>query len=243
MSYASKAGRARTSSTSPEAHAICDRCGCRYNLIDLSFQFDWRGASLQNLRVLVCPPCLDTPQQQLRAIVVPADPVPKVNARVQDFAAAETDYMALTPATTDPTTGIPVPSVVTMTTVDGTSMTETPLGAPVGLEQGAVMPLSGRVAYGVVIDALSVSSTGTPIVTVTCRSPHGLVTNGQVSIEGLSAAHANGFFSVTVISAMAFTYQTGPSIPAGSLLTPTTRIITAIVGLPLNYAQIPQTGA
>ena len=59
--------------------------------MNLKWQFDWRGASLMNLRILVCNDCYDTPQEQLRAIIVPADPVPVMNPRVQDFVTAETN--------------------------------------------------------------------------------------------------------------------------------------------------------
>lgn len=109
MGYASKAGRARISARNPRALAICDRCGLTYNHVNLQWQFDWRGASLQNLRVLVCDTCLDTPQQQLRSIVVPADPVPILNPRTQDWAVAETNTRATSGQNTvDPKTGIPV---------------------------------------------------------------------------------------------------------------------------------------
>lgn len=91
MGYASQAGRARTDPRNPQAHAICDRCGFRYNWVNLRWQYDWRGASMQNIRLLVCEDCYDVPQEQLRAIVVPADPTPIVNARVQDFVVAETN--------------------------------------------------------------------------------------------------------------------------------------------------------
>jgi hypothetical protein len=60
----------------------------------LRWQFDWRGTSLQNIRLLVCNSCTDEAQQQLRAIVIPADPVPIVNPRVQDFVTAETNNRA-----------------------------------------------------------------------------------------------------------------------------------------------------
>ncbi len=110
MAYASRAGRARTSATSPQAHAICDRCGFRYNHVDLRWQYDWRGASLQNIRLLVCNTCYDVPQEQLRAIVVPADPVPIVNPRIQNFAVAESNTRVTSgQSTVDPVTGIPVP--------------------------------------------------------------------------------------------------------------------------------------
>lgn len=110
MGYASQAGRARTSASNPQAHAICDRCGFRYNHVNLRWQYDWRGASLQNLRLLVCNTCYDAPQEQLRAIVVPADPVPIVNPRVQNFVTASTDSRVTSGQNTiDPTTGLPVP--------------------------------------------------------------------------------------------------------------------------------------
>ena len=109
MGYASQAGRARTSATSPQAHAICDRCGFRYNHVDLKWQFDWAGASLINKRLLVCSPCYDTPQEQLRAIVIPADPVPIQNPRLQDFVTAEQNTRTTSGTNTvDPVTGIPV---------------------------------------------------------------------------------------------------------------------------------------
>ncbi len=109
MAYASQAGRARTSARSPQAHAICDRCGFRYNLVDLNWQFDWRGASLQNIKLLVCKSCYDEPQEQLRAIVIPADPVPVANPRIQDFVTAEQDTRVTSGQNTvDPRTGIPV---------------------------------------------------------------------------------------------------------------------------------------
>lgn len=110
MAYASQAGRARTSASSPQAHAICDRCGFRYNHFQLKWQFDWAGASLINKRLLVCNPCYDMPQEQLRAIVVPADPVPIINPRVQDFVTAETSTRYTSGQNTvNAQTGIPVP--------------------------------------------------------------------------------------------------------------------------------------
>ena len=78
-------GRARVNSQSPEGFGVCDRCGAWYNLIDLSWQFQWAGTHLQNLRILVCQPCIDIPQEQLRTIILPPDPPPLLNARVPDF--------------------------------------------------------------------------------------------------------------------------------------------------------------
>ena len=85
MGYASKAGRASTSSTRPRSFAVCDRCSIWHNHDRLSWQYDWRGTSLQNIRLLVCERCHDRPQQQLRAIIIPADPVPIRNPRTEPF--------------------------------------------------------------------------------------------------------------------------------------------------------------
>jgi hypothetical protein len=88
MSYASKQGRAYTNPAAPTAAGICDRCGFVHQHSSLRWQYDWRGASLANIRLLVCNTCYDKAQPQLRAIVLPADPVPIANPRTQDFVAA-----------------------------------------------------------------------------------------------------------------------------------------------------------
>jgi hypothetical protein len=243
MAYASIAGRARTSSRNPQAHAICDRCGGRFNLVDLHWQYDWRGAVIQNLRILVCKSCLDVPQEQQRAIVVPADPTPMMNARTEPFCIDETDFRSISqPIVLDPETGIPIPSTTLRVTEDCKNRTLTPFGKPVGLTQNAVMPFNGakQKAYGVQLQLLSVTSNGTDTVSVTCSKMHGLHTDDQISAEGLADNNADGFYSVTVQTATAFTYALFGSISPNSLLTPTTRIITCLVGLPCDYDQIPQ---
>ena len=243
MAYASQAGRARTSAKSPQAHAICDRCGFRYNFVDLKWQYDWRGASLQNLKLLVCNTCYDTPQEQLRAIIVPADPTPIVQARPENYATASTDNVTTSAQTVyNFNNGIPVPSSTVIVTQNGDNVTTQPVGAPLGLAQGAVMPVQEGIVYGTRLYPLSVSSTGTNVVTVTFTSAHGLATNAQISVQGLANNKANGFFSITVTTATAFTYEANTVIPSGSLLQSTTKMITAIAGVPWNYSQIVQTG-
>jgi len=237
-------GRASVSSRNPRAFGICDRCGFLYNHDRLQWQFDYAGAGLINKRILVCRPCLDTPQNQLRAIVLPADPVPIQNPRVQDYAAAETDNVAINaPTVLDPITGIPVPSTTDIVTQDGISITTQVLGKPTGLDQNAVMPLFGTEEYRVVLYPLSVTSqTGTSTITVTFSSAHGLSTNDQIAVQGLTNNLADGAYSITVTTATAFTYQVNNAIPAGGLLQGTTLMVTALVGLPYNYNQIPLTG-
>lgn len=243
MAYASRSGRARTNASNPEAHAICDRCGFRYNFVDLKWQYDWRGAALQNLRILVCSTCYDTPQEQLRAIVVPADPTPIINARPEQYVSDETNYRTTSaPPVYDPNTGIPIPSDNVRVTQDGSTRTPQPIGPPTGLTQAAQSPEFQAQAYNVLLPVLSINANGTDQITVTCSAAHGLSTNSQISVAGVSNNNAAGFYSVTVTTGTAFTYQTNVVIPSGSLLGSTTRVATALVGLPYNYSQIPQTG-
>jgi len=109
LSYASRLGRARVNARNPQAAAVCDRCGGVYNHVDLSWQYDWAGAGMINKRLLVCRSCTDTPQQQLRSIVLPADPMPVMNARPQNYVDAATDIRTTQGNTVNFKTGIPVP--------------------------------------------------------------------------------------------------------------------------------------
>ena len=238
-------GRASVSSRNPRAFGICDRCGFLYNHNRLQWQFDYAGAGLINKRILVCNPCNDVPQAQLRAIVIPADPIPIQNPRVQDYAAAETDNISTNPGTVDFWTGIPIPSTTDIVTQDGINITTQVLGKPTGFDQNAIMPLFGTDHYGVPLYPLSVSSaTGTSIITVTFSSAHGLVTGDQISVQGLTNKAADGMYSVTVSNPLFFTYQVNSAVPTSSnpLLTSTSLMVTALVGLPYNYNQIPITG-
>jgi hypothetical protein len=91
MSWTS--GRARVSRTKPEAKGTCDRCGFLYSLNDLPFQFEWAGPRLQNLQLRVCMRCYDTPQEQLRTIILPPDPVPVLNPRIEYYGIEVTSFL------------------------------------------------------------------------------------------------------------------------------------------------------
>lgn len=86
-------GRARVDRNRPQALAICDRCGFEFNHVDLSWQFDWRGPNLANLRILVCNACLDKPQLNgQRTIILPPDPDPIKNARPEQRVVQENPF-------------------------------------------------------------------------------------------------------------------------------------------------------
>jgi hypothetical protein len=78
-------GRASVDAQNPRAFAVCDRCGFWYNHNKLQWQFEYSGPKLQNLRILVCNRCLDDHQPQLRPILLPQDPPPVMNPRVEQF--------------------------------------------------------------------------------------------------------------------------------------------------------------
>jgi hypothetical protein len=248
MAYASQAGRARTNPSNPQAHAICDRCGFRYNHVDLRWQYDWRGTSLANTRVLVCPPCYDEAQQQLRAIVLPADPVPITNPRVQEFVTPIPDYrMTSGPNAVYPFTGIPMAMGALRVTSDDDEATAdfrvtqqvgptaSTLNEQPGLDQGAAM-------YSTRLAVASITANGGTTLTVVTSEPHGMVTGNYVSVEGTSLTGTNGFFTVTVVDATTFTYMvTAPVMVGTAVLMPTTLITATNVGTPYDMT-IPQAG-
>jgi hypothetical protein len=89
-------GRAHISAKSPVATAVCDRCGFLYSRTDLRWQFDYlQGPRLFNLRILVCPPCEDLPQENGRTIVLPPDPVPILNPRPENYVDADNPLSTL----------------------------------------------------------------------------------------------------------------------------------------------------
>jgi hypothetical protein len=88
-------GRARVSARSPQAQAVCDRCYMNYSLGDLSWQHQWSGVKLQNLRLLVCHDCLDKPMPQLKIIIIPPDPIPVLNPRPEIYDVTVPSFVAL----------------------------------------------------------------------------------------------------------------------------------------------------
>jgi hypothetical protein len=247
MAWASRSGRARVSSSHPEAFGVCQRCGIWYNRNRLQNQMEWRGVALLPTWLFVCERCYDKPQEQNRVFVPPADPVPIQLALPEDFTAAETTVMGLAaPPAVDPHTGLPLPPTTAMQTTDGVLMSPTPTGRPPGYALEAVMPLAMTngvpTEYDVPLPVTSMLANGTPLVTVACSGPHGLALNGQVAVRGSASPLADGMFSVIPITATVFTYGCYSPIPAGPLLQPGTIVVTAQVGLPRSYPALPQTG-
>lgn len=91
--YYYRNGRASVSVNWPCAFAVCDRCGFLYNHKDLIWQNQWVGPRLQNLMILVCEDCLDKPQEQLRTLLIPADPIPIDTPRPADYSSMVPSYL------------------------------------------------------------------------------------------------------------------------------------------------------
>lgn len=81
--------RAATDPSSPRAWATSDRNGMISNLENMQFQWDWAGTSLINKGILVSADELDAPQEQLRTIILPADPPALLFARPENYAIDE----------------------------------------------------------------------------------------------------------------------------------------------------------
>ena len=75
----------------PSAFGECSRCGRWFQQRTLVWQMEWGGERLYNTGLLVCTEggCNDVPQEQLRTIILPPDPLPILNARVPNFAYEE----------------------------------------------------------------------------------------------------------------------------------------------------------
>lgn len=238
MAYASQSGRAKTNPRAPQAHAICDRCGWRYNRVDLAWQFDWAGASLINKRILVCDTCYDEPQQQLRAIVVPADPVPIENPRIEYYVDDETDYRFTSGQNSvDPITGLPViGGNQRITQTNDTRVAQETGEPPLGLNQ---LPGTdpNAITYRNVIGAVN---NGSGLIRLSMATTNGLITNQSVIVQTINGVpNANGTWAITVVSPTQIDLQgstfTGFYISGGYVINNPS--------LPYNFSQVPNTGS
>jgi hypothetical protein len=157
-------GRAQVSATNPQAFARCDRCGFWVNHVNLRAQFQYSGTRLYNTNILVCDECLDIPQEQLKTIILPPDPVPIMNARPEQFVNAETDYRIANVVTVvDPVTGIPMTSGDTRVTQANASRVPQQTGEPPGglnEEPGTSFEVPGNDDPGLPYENTSVPRTG-----------------------------------------------------------------------------------
>ncbi len=89
MGLGSLQGRAYTDPDAPEPPGTCDRCGMRFMLKDLHWDYQWSGNHLQNLRLLVCEKDRDIPAEYLRPLILGPDPLPVQDPRPGFYYAQE----------------------------------------------------------------------------------------------------------------------------------------------------------
>jgi hypothetical protein len=242
MAYASKSGRAKTSPRDPRAFAVCDRCAMWYNHHQLRWQYDWAGASLINKRILVCDSCYDEPQNQLRAIILPADPMPIVNPRTEPLAYDQSNQRQVSGANTvNAATGIPVPGGDTRVTSAGGSPTSVVRsGQIVGAPAGSLNALPGTdfnaVTYRTIIDA---SNNGIGVIRLTLNTTNGMITGQKVIVgEVVGISGINTSFFITVINTSQIDLQnstfTGAYVSGGYVINDPS--------LPYGFNEIPRTG-
>ena len=234
MAYASQSGRARTSATNPQAFAVCDRCAIWANHVDLRWQYDWAGASLINKRILVCSNCYDNPQEQLRAIVLPADPTPIMNARVEPYAWDEVDRRQVSGYdTTNAVTGIPVQAgPIRVTSLDDEATEDKRVTQQTGEAPYGTNQLPGTDPNAVTYrNIVNVANNGIGVIRVTVGLTSGFISGQRVIIQEVEGVtNANGRWTITVINQTQFdlrnstysgTYTSGgyvindPSLPPG----------------------------
>jgi hypothetical protein len=242
MGYASRSGRAKTDPRNPRAFAICDRCALWYNHHQLKWQYDWAGASLINKRILVCDTCYDEPQNQLRAIVLPADPVPIINPRVEPYAWDEIDRRQLSGYNAvSPTTGIPIQQGDTRVTTENNLATEDKrVTQQTGAASGSLNEKPGTDPNAVTYrDILNVANNGIGIIRVTVSNTNGMITGQKVTVQDVTGVpNANGDFTITVVNTSQFELQnalfTGTYTGGGYVINNP--------ALPYQFAEVPKTG-
>ncbi len=82
----------------PRAWATDDRSGLITNLHKLRWEVVWAGQQLVKTGFLVGADNYDIPNEQLRTLIIPADPPPLMNARVEPYVIDETDYRTVQPS-------------------------------------------------------------------------------------------------------------------------------------------------
>lgn len=88
-------GFARTNRRHPQAFAICDTCGLQYNRVDLVQDMEYQGNQLRWTGFLVCKrTCNDEPQPQLTTPILPRDPQPIDQPRVEQYVDTEIQQAA-----------------------------------------------------------------------------------------------------------------------------------------------------
>jgi hypothetical protein len=124
----------------------------------------------------VCDICLDTPQEQLRSVSLPPDPIPITNPRTQDW------------------------------TVEEGSCTGQEVGSPTGFTLAAQMPLVAGVTYPTLSPLSVTATGADTNIGVTFASAHGLSTGAQIGVLGLTNYNGVFSIAVTTATAFTYNF-------------------------------------
>ena len=242
MAYASQSGRAFTDPSNPRAFGVCDRCAIWYNHDRLRWQYDWAGASIINKRILVCDICYDNPQEQLRAIVLPADPVPVMNPRVEPYAWDEIDRRQVSGYdTTNSATGIPVQAgPIRVTSLDDEATDDPRVTQQTGEAPGGTNELPGTdpnaVSYRNIVN---ISNNGIGAIRVTVSVTSGFISGQRIIVgEVEGTTEANGQWTITVINQTQFDLRNSSFVNAYT----SGGYVINDPSLPYGFSEIPRTG-
>ena len=242
MAYASQSGRAFTDPNNPRAFAVCDRCAIWYNHHQLRWQYDWAGASLINKRILVCDTCYDDPQEQLRAIVLPADPTPIINPRVEPYAWDEIDRRQVSGYdSTNSVTGIPVQAgPIRVTSLDDEATEDKRVTQQTGEAPYGTNQLPGTDPNAVTYrNIINVVNNGIGTIRITVDVTSGFISGQHVIVQEVGGVtNANGRWVITVINPQQFDLRgstfAGVYTSGGYVINNPS--------LPYGFDQIPRTG-
>ncbi len=92
MAYLNARANVKVDPQNPRGYGECDYCGHFYNLETLEYQTEWMGAAIKRTGFRQCPECLDKPQEQLRTIVLPPDPIPLKDPRPDKYTDPAPNY-------------------------------------------------------------------------------------------------------------------------------------------------------
>jgi hypothetical protein len=194
-----------------------------------------------NKRILVCDTCYDEPQEQLRAIVLPADPMPIINPRVEPYAWDEIDRRQVSGYNaTSPSTGIPVQQGDTrVTTLNNAATEDTRVTQQTGEAPYGTNQLPGTdpnaVSYRPILGVGNVSGT----IRLTVSDTSGFITNQRVIVQEVEGATAaNGTWVITVVNQTKIDLQdstfSGVYTSGGYIINNPS--------LPYGFDEIPRTG-
>lgn len=235
----------RRATTNPHdgAWTACDRCGFIASMNRMQFQYDFvGGATPQNLGILCCPTCLDDLNYQNMLLILPPDPAPVFNARPENYAVDETNWLTTQDEDiiTTESSGLITPTEPNPDNDANTTYLSASLSYPSGSVATLYLDLFiGNPATGAgrsVLSAITGSATRTNIASSVGTSTSNLAeTTSEVEVAAASAQTTNveyiGFYSAASGGTLLVSGRVSATYPT---VTEGTRVAIAATGLQIQ---------